>query len=151
MDHVIAADDSDDFEIHSTWLDWTMTLGQLFDHQDTKQILELVSQIRSTITGAFNASKLLQQLDALDKPFQADHWLFSMPAAMIGIVCLINLIILACCKTFCAKSSPSEPLLPTLSAPALPPTAMQYNVGIQPTPMNFTKAAAPKSIAIINS
>jgi hypothetical protein len=40
MDHVITAYDSDDFNIHSTWLDWTMTLGQLFDHQDTEQILE---------------------------------------------------------------------------------------------------------------
>jgi len=32
MDHIITAEDSDDFEIQSTWLDWTMTLGQLFDH-----------------------------------------------------------------------------------------------------------------------
>jgi hypothetical protein len=60
MDHIITADDSDDFEIRSTWLDWTTTLAQLFDHEDTEQLLPLVNQIRSTVSGTFDTSKLLQ-------------------------------------------------------------------------------------------
>jgi len=51
MDHIITAEDSDDFEIRTTWLDWTMTLAQLFDHEDTEQLLQLVNQIRSTVSG----------------------------------------------------------------------------------------------------
>jgi hypothetical protein len=38
MDHIITADDSSDMEIHSTWLDWMMTLSQLFDHTESEQI-----------------------------------------------------------------------------------------------------------------
>jgi hypothetical protein len=30
MDHIITADDSEEIEIHSKWLDWTWTLGQLY-------------------------------------------------------------------------------------------------------------------------
>jgi len=51
MDHIITAEDSDDFEIRTTWLDWTMTLAQLFDHEDTQQLLQLVNQIRLTVSG----------------------------------------------------------------------------------------------------
>ncbi len=36
MEHVITAEDSDDFEIKTTWLDWAMTLAQLFDLKDTE-------------------------------------------------------------------------------------------------------------------
>ncbi len=154
MDHVITADDYDDFDIHSTWLDWTMTLGQLFDHQDTEQIMELVSHIRFTVSGAFDASELLQRLDTFNKPFQANHWLFSLPAAMIGIVCIIALVVFTCSKTFCSKSSHSVPVLPTPLAPpaqAPPPQVQPETVGFQPAPLHFNKSAAAKSITIINS
>jgi len=73
-----------------------MTLAQLFDHEDTEQLLELVNQIRSTVSGTFDKSELLQRLDTVNKPFRADHWLFSLPAAMIGIVCLIALVTFTC-------------------------------------------------------
>jgi hypothetical protein len=76
MDHIITAEDSDDFEIRTTWLDWTMTLAQLFDHEDTEQLMHLAKQIKSTISGTFDASELLQWLDALNEPFQSHHWLF---------------------------------------------------------------------------
>ncbi len=39
-----------------------MMLAQLFDHEDTEQLLELVNQIRSTVSGMFDASELLQRL-----------------------------------------------------------------------------------------
>ncbi len=38
MDHIIMADKSEELEVHSTWLDWTITLLQLFDHNDAEQI-----------------------------------------------------------------------------------------------------------------
>ena len=45
-----------------------MTLAQLFDHEDTEQLMQMVKEIRSTISGTFDASELLQRLDALNKP-----------------------------------------------------------------------------------
>jgi hypothetical protein len=69
MDHIIMAEESDHYEIRSTWLVWTMTLAQLFDHEDMEQLLQLVYQIRSTVSGTFDASELLQRLHTLNKPF----------------------------------------------------------------------------------
>jgi hypothetical protein len=157
MDHIITAEESDDFKIYSTWLDWTMTLAQLFNHEDTEQLLQLVNQIRSTISGTFDASELLQRLDSLNKPFQADHWLFSLPAAMIGVVCLIALASFVIYSKCCSKSSPPTTELPAPSAHLTPtvtplltlqPPAMTY----QTNPIQYNKAAvAPKSITIIKS
>jgi hypothetical protein len=56
MDHVITADDSEDMENHSTWLNWTMTLSQLFDHKDSEQITKVINELRDKITGEFDAS-----------------------------------------------------------------------------------------------
>ncbi len=47
-----------------------MTLSQLFDHNDSEQITQIViNQLKATMPGEFYASKLLKQLNALDKPF----------------------------------------------------------------------------------
>jgi hypothetical protein len=48
--------------------------------------MQTVKEIRSTISGTFDASELLQCLDSLNKPFQSHHWLFSSPAGMIATV-----------------------------------------------------------------
>ena len=69
MGHFITADKTEEMEVHSTWLDWTLTLSQLFDHNDAEQITQAVTQIRDTMTGAFDASKLLQALEKFDEPF----------------------------------------------------------------------------------
>ncbi len=69
MDHLITADESEEMEVHSTWLDWNMSLSQLFDHNDAEQITNTVHKIRDTMTGSFDASELLQHLDQLNKPF----------------------------------------------------------------------------------
>jgi hypothetical protein len=151
MDHVITADSLNDIEIHSNWLDWTMTLAQLFEHNNTKQITQLVTNIQSTVTGAFNASKLLQQWNELDKPFQSAHWLFSSPAARIGMVLLFSLLLFAIWKKCCAKPSPYTPAFPTPSALALPTSNQPSTNGVHSTPMNFNLSAAPKTITIINS
>jgi len=65
MDHIITADDTNDVEIHSTWLDFTMSLAQLFDHSNSEQITQIVTELQSKITGAFDASELLQKFQIL--------------------------------------------------------------------------------------
>jgi len=170
MEHVITAEDSDDFEIKTTWLDWTMTLAQLFDHEDTEQLMQMVKEIRSTISGTFDASELLQRLDALNKPFQSNHWLFSSPAGMIGTVLLLALVSFVIYKkcgpkssiTHSASSSPSAPPPPTdvymqelamlrefynyTNRPGTNPGAIKSN---QPGPLQ--PILPQKSITIINS
>ncbi len=121
MEHVITAEDSDDFEIKTTRLDWTMTLAQLFDHEDTEQLMQMVKEIRSTISGTFDATELLQRLYALNKPFQANHWLFSSPAGMIGTVLLIALVSFIIYKKCCPKSPITQTFSSSPSAPP-PPT-----------------------------
>ncbi len=161
MDLIITAEDSDNFEIITTWLDWTITLAQLFDHKDTEQLLQLVNQIRSTVSDTFDASKLLQRIDSLNKPFQSHHWLFSSPAAMIGTVCIIALISFGVYSKCCSKSPPTNTVstLPLALPPSIAATQAAAQAAPQPVhnilPPKYTpydKAApAPKSITIINS
>jgi hypothetical protein len=83
MDHLISADESEDMEIVNSWLDWTMSLSQLFNHNDNEQLTAMITDIRKHINDNFDASQLLKYLDTVQKPFSADHWQFSSPAAMI--------------------------------------------------------------------
>ena len=146
-----------------------MTLAQLFDHEDTEQLMHLIKQIRSTISGTFDASELLQRLDALNEPFQSHHWLFSSPAAMIGIVLIIALISFVVYKKCFPKSPHEQTDSSTPSAP--PPSDLQsqelamlrdlYNNNNRPRtnpaaipqnqPGQQKPIQLPKSITIINS
>jgi hypothetical protein len=82
MDHLISADESEEMEIVTLWLIWMMILSQLFNHHNNKQLTAMITDIRQHINGNFDASRLLQQLDSVQKPFSTDHWQFSLPAAM---------------------------------------------------------------------
>jgi hypothetical protein len=85
MDHLISADRSKDMEIINSWLDWTMSLSQLFNHNNIEQLTAMITDIRKHINGDFNANQLLKHLDNVQKPFSADPWQVSSPAAMIGV------------------------------------------------------------------
>ncbi len=60
-------------EVHSTWLDWTMSLPELFDHNDAEQITQVATEIRDTYSGEFDASELIKKLDNIQIPFQSKH------------------------------------------------------------------------------
>ncbi len=140
-----------------------LTVGLLFssdiwiDDSSTKDIAssqQIVSQLKTTMPGNFDASELLKKAWAITKPFQSAHWLFSSPAAMIGIAFLFALLSFALWKKCCTKS----PNLPALLVPSAPPvmnsnvTSLQpVVIGSRPNAMHFQKSAAPKSITIINS
>jgi len=172
MDHLITADETDDVEVHSTWLDWTMTLSQLFDHEDAEQITKVATEIRDTYTGEFDASELIKRLDNIQVPFQSKHWIFSSPLIMIFTLALGVLLTYCIWKKFCTKSSTTAelpfPTAPPPVAPAAPvaqPQLVQQIVqpaiypnvpdpasisGPHPTAIHFKKSP-PKSITIINS
>jgi hypothetical protein len=105
MDHLISADDSEDTEILNPWLDWTMSLPELFNHEDTAQLTAIIKDIRKHITGDFDASHLLKQLDTVQKPFSADHWRFSSPAVMLGVAILLAVVAAVIWKKCCAQVS----------------------------------------------
>jgi len=167
MDHLITAEETDTMEVHSAWLDWTMTLSQLFDHDDAEQITKIATEIRDTNTGAFDASELLQRLEHLDEPFQSKHWIFSSPLIMFCFLAIGILLTFCIWKKFCTKSTTaSDPPAPPAAAPYIPPApvpiaqhheqpppSVQNPAPMQesaPTTFNFKKSP-PKSITIINS
>jgi hypothetical protein len=92
MDHIITADEIEQVKIVTSWLYWIITLSQLFNHHDRKELTAKINDIRHQITKDFDASCLLQILDSVQKPFLADHWLFSLPAAMIRKDIIITVI-----------------------------------------------------------
>jgi hypothetical protein len=133
-----------------------MTLSQLFDHTDTEQITNAVQNIRQTMTGSFDASELLQQLDKLNQPFQSNHWVISSPATMIGFVLLICLLSFAIWKKCCTNSHTQSAMPATSAPPAVnpqvlsQPTVMAPQQALVPQP-NFKNLPATKTITIINS
>jgi hypothetical protein len=148
MDQVITAEDSDDFEIKTTWLDWALTLAQLFDHEDTEQLMQTVKEIRSTISGTFDASELLQRLDSLNKPFQSHHWLFSSPAGMIGTVIIIALVSFIVYKKCCPKSSSKNTDISSPSAPPPPTDVYMQELAMLRDFYNYTKRPGTNSGSI---
>jgi hypothetical protein len=105
LDHLITADETEDMEIITSWLNWMMTLSQLFNHHDSKELTAMITDIRQHINGDFDASRLLQKLDSTQKPFSADHLQFSSPAAMIRVAILIAVVSIAVWKKCCAQPS----------------------------------------------
>jgi hypothetical protein len=67
MDHIIMADDSEEFEIHSKWLDWTWTLGQLFQQPESEMVTTANDKLRTKISGKFDAEILLHELKTMTK------------------------------------------------------------------------------------
>jgi len=82
------------------------------------------------MTGSFDASELLQQLEKFNQPFQSSHWVVSSPAAMIGLAFIISLLSFAIWKNCCTKPD-IQPALPALSAPP----AVNPGVPLQPVVM----------------
>ncbi len=129
MDHLITADESEEMEIVNSWLDWTMSLSQLFNHDDYDQLTAMITDLRKHVNGDFDASQLLKRLDTVQKPFSADHWQFSSPAVMFGAAILIAVVTFAIWKKCCAQAQVTAPT-PAVAAPVQPPLPQ---VQIQPT------------------
>jgi hypothetical protein len=163
MDHLILADESEEKEIVNSWLDWTMSLLQLFNHDDNDQLTAMITDLRKHINGDFDAIRLLKRLDRVQKPFSADHWRFSSPAAMLGAAFLIAVVTFAMWKKCCdqaqntAQTSAIDAPLPTRQPlpqiqiqphpqPQMPPpqpqSALPAYTQQNPT-FNFSKLTAP--------
>jgi hypothetical protein len=136
MDHIITADDSEEITIHSKWLDWTWTLGQLFQQKESEVVASAIAQLRTRISGRFDAEVLLNELATMTKeakelakeaPF--NHWIFTSPGAMIGAT-LVCLFLLFCCWRLCRNHNAQPAPYPT--APPAPPTSMVYNMTVDP-------------------
>jgi hypothetical protein len=162
IDHLILADESEEKEIVNSWLDWTMSLSQLFNHEDNEQLTAMIMDLRKHINGNFDASQLLKRLDTAQKPFSADHWHFSSPAAMFGAAILMAVVLFVIWKKCCAQApntahtpAPLPALQPMpqaqsqlqLQAPKpphqnLPPMAPSAYTQQNPT-FTFSKPTAP--------
>jgi hypothetical protein len=81
MVHIITADDSKEIEIHSNWLDWTWTLGQLFQQPENEVVTAAIEKLCTKNSGKFYAEVLLHDLKTMVKENTTDHWTFT---TMIG-------------------------------------------------------------------
>jgi hypothetical protein len=138
MDHIITADDSEEIEIHSKWLDWTWTLGQLFQQPENEVVTTAIAKLRNKISGKFDAEVLLHELETMTKeakelakvvPF--NHWIFTSPGAMIGAT-LVCRFILFCCWRICRSNNAATTPVPYPTAPPAPPTV--FNMTVDPIP-----------------
>jgi len=136
MDHIITADDSEEIEIHSKWLDWTWTPGQFFQQPENEMVTSAINKLRAKISGKFDAEVLLHELETMTKeakelakemPF--NHWIFTSPGAMIGAT-LVCLFMLFCCWRICHNSSLTATLAMYPSAPPAPHTV--FNMTVDP-------------------
>jgi hypothetical protein len=136
MDHLISSDDLEDMEIVNSWLDWTMSLSQLFNHDDNAQLTAMITDIRKHINGDFDASQLLKRLDNVQKPFSADHGRFSSPVAMLRVALLIAVVSFAVWKKCCAQApqTAKAQLPPIQPVPQQPLPQSQPQVQTQPQP-----------------
>jgi hypothetical protein len=106
---ILTADESEEMEIVNYWLDWTMSLSQLFNHDDYDQRTAMITDLRKHVNGDFDASQLLKRLNTVQKPFSADHWRFSSPAVMFGAAILIAVVTFAIGKKCCAQAQVTAP------------------------------------------
>jgi hypothetical protein len=86
MDHIITTDDSEEIEIHSKWLDWTWTLGQVFQQPENEKATEAIDQLHTKISGKFDAEILINKLLMMTKEAKVntfDHWTFTTSGAMV--------------------------------------------------------------------
>ncbi len=87
MDHIITADNSEEIKIHSKWLDWTWTLGQLFQQPENEKVTAAINRLLTKISGKFDAEILINELEMMTKEAKENtinHWTFTTPGAMIG-------------------------------------------------------------------
>jgi hypothetical protein len=113
-----------------------MSLSQLSNHEDNEQLTAMLMDLRKHINGDFDASQLLKRLDTVQKLFSADHWGFTLPAAMFRAAILIAVVSFVIWKKCCAQASstahtpaplpalqpmPQTQSQPQPQAPMLPP------------------------------
>ncbi len=67
MDHIITADDCKEIKIHSKWLNWTWTLGQLFQQLESEMVTTAIDKLRTKISSKFDAKILLHELEIMTK------------------------------------------------------------------------------------
>ncbi len=82
MDHIFTADESEEIEIHSKWLDWTWTLGQLFQQPESEMVTTAIDKLHTKISGKFDTEILLHELETMtkeSKEIPVNHWAFTTP------------------------------------------------------------------------
>jgi hypothetical protein len=132
MDHIITPNDSEEIEIHSKWLDWTWTLGQLFQQLENEKLTKVIDRLGEKICGKFNAEILINELKTMTKEAKENsvsHWTFTSPGAMIGGA-VLSLLILFCCWRMCCNLGNSSSSYLAPSAPPAP--TLIFNQTVEP-------------------
>ncbi len=73
MDHIITADDDEEIQIHSKWLNWTWTLGQLFQQPENEKVTAAIDRLRTKISSKFDAEILIKELETMTREARRTH------------------------------------------------------------------------------
>jgi len=65
MDHVITANKNENIEVPSKWIDWTWTLGELFQQPENDIIMVAIKKLWAKITGKLDTAVLICKLYTL--------------------------------------------------------------------------------------
>jgi hypothetical protein len=104
-------------------LDWTWTLGKLFQQPENEIVTAAIEKLRTKIAGKFAADVLLHKLDTLMKEVTPEHWTFTSPGVMITGTMIIFLIRLCCWKKCCQTEQ-----MPAYPVPSAPPVPLVFNM-----------------------
>jgi hypothetical protein len=125
--HVIRADETEDVEVHSKWLDWTWNLGKLFQQPENKAVTAAIEKLQTQISRKFDSDILLKELNTLTKEVTTEHWTFASLGVMVARAMIIFFIGL-CCWTKCCQGDPT----PAYPAPSPPPAPLVFNMAHDP-------------------
>ena len=134
-----------------------MTLAKLFNHDDSEHLTAMISNLRKSIHGDFDASHLLIRLETVQKLFSADHWRFTSPAVMLGTAIILAVLAFFVWKKFWKNSPKPETQqlavefkqddVKIIAQPAQMPSLPQQNCSAPPAYMpqmqNFVKPSVP--------
>jgi hypothetical protein len=127
MDHIIMANETEDMEVHSKWLNWTWTLRELFQQPENKIVTKAIKKIWAKISGKFDADTLLRELNMLVKNTTPNPWVFTSPGIKIAGAMIILLVRL-CCWRKCCQSVPTLPY----PVPSAPRALLVFNMNWDP-------------------
>jgi hypothetical protein len=117
-------------EIHSNWLHWTWSLGDLLKNPKDETTTAAIKDLCTKISGEFNTHELFKQIATLKDLLDSGHWLFTSPGTIIVITILVVVVTLFTWKTFCG--SQTQALSKVVSSTAnqtlsVPPPLMVFN------------------------
>jgi len=125
MEHIISADEYKDLTLSTQRLERKWNVEELFPDINEESLQRAIMELHLQGKSDFGAADLINHLDKTC--VYPDHWVFTSPAIMIGVVLILGLLATLTWKHKCKKVNKSEPTSLTRYTAPSPTTAVLYN------------------------